>query len=168
MSLEVYKRIADFGKKLSSLDRIENALPTIAEEAKAIVGAERCSIFMVDYTARMLWTKLSDGIGRIAIGIDSGIVGETVRSKAAQRVNNPYENPNFLGKIDEKSGFVTRNILAVPIYNSMQEVIGIIQLLNKYNGDFTEADEGVMTFFANYISGTLELALLMEKSKQTN
>lgn len=163
MSLESYKRIADFGKKLSLLDHIENALPSIAEEAKAIVNAERCSIFMVDQANSMLWTKLSDGIGRIAVGIDSGIVGDTTRAKTAQRVNNPYEDDRFLAKIDEKSGFVTRNILAVPIFNSRQEVIGVIQLLNKYNGDFTENDEGIMTFFANYVSGTLELALLMEK-----
>ncbi|MDO9054986.1 MAG: GAF domain-containing protein [Sulfuricurvum sp.] len=163
MSLEIYKRIADFGKKLTSLDRIEEALPTISEEAKAIVNAERCSIFMVDRAGEMLWTKLSDGIGRIAIGIDSGIVGDTVHTKTAQMVNNPYEDSRFLAKIDEKSGFVTRNILAIPIFNSRQEVIGIIQLLNKYHGDFDEKDEGIMSFFANYISGTLELALLMEK-----
>ncbi|MGD9971418.1 MAG: GAF domain-containing protein [Sulfuricurvum sp.] len=165
MSLEVYKRIADFGKKLASLTDLENALPTIAEEAKAIVNAERCSIFMVDYSTEMLWTKLSDGIGRIAISINSGIAGNTVEAKTPQRVNDPYEDERFLSKIDAKSGFVTRNILAVPIFNSRQEVIGVIQMLNKYNGDFTETDEGVMTFFANYISGTLELALLMERSK---
>jgi hypothetical protein len=42
-------------------------------------------------------------------------------------------------------------------------VIGVIQLLNKYNGDFDDKDEGIMSFFANYVSGTLELALLLEK-----
>jgi GAF domain-containing protein len=163
MSLEIYKRIADFGKRLSGLDRIEDALPTISEEAKAIVNAERCSIFIVDLPGNMLWTKLSDGIGRIAIGLDSGIVGDTVRTKAVRLVNNPYEDAHFLPKIDAKSGFVTRNILAVPIFNSRQEVIGVIQLLNKYNGEFNDKDEGIMSFFANYVSGTLELALLMEK-----
>lgn len=163
MSLEIYKRISDFGKKLTCLDRIEDSLPIISEEAKAIVNAERCSIFMVDAKEKMLWTKLSDGIGRIAIAIDSGIVGGTVQTKTAQIVNSPYEDDRFLSKIDQKSGFVTRNILAIPIFNSRQEVIGIIQLLNKYNGDFDEKDEGIMSFFANYISGTLELALLMEK-----
>lgn len=163
MSLEVYKRIADFGKKLTSLAQIEDTLPAISEEAKAIVNAERCSIFMVDREGEMLWTKLSDGIGRIAIGIDAGIVGEAVRTKTSYMVNNPYEDRRFLSKIDEKSGFITRNILAIPIFNSRQEVIGIIQLLNKYHGDFDEKDEGIMSFFANYISGTLELALLMEK-----
>lgn len=163
MSLETYKRIADFGKRLTSLEHIEKALPSISEEAKAIVNAERCSIFMVDRAGEMLWTKLSDGIGRIAISIHSGIVGDTVQKKTAQMVNNPYEDTRFLSKIDEKSGFITRNILAIPIFNSRQEVIGVIQLLNKYNGDFDEKDEGIMSFFANYISGTLELALLMEK-----
>jgi GAF domain-containing protein len=163
MSLEIYKRIADFGKRLSGLDRIEDALPTISEEAKAIVNAERCSIFIVDIPGNMLWTKLSDGIGRIAIGLDSGIVGDTVRTKAVRLVNNPYEDAHFLPKIDAKSGFITRNILAVPIFNSRQEVIGVIQLLNKYNGEFSDKDEGIMSFFANYVSGTLELALLMEK-----
>jgi GAF domain-containing protein len=163
MSLEIYKRIAEFGKKLTTIDHIEEALPSISEEAKAIVNAERCSIFIVDREGEMLWTKLSDGIGRIAIAINSGIVGDTVLRKIAQIVNNPYEDNRFLAKIDEKSGFVTRNILAIPIFNSRQEVIGIIQLLNKYHGDFDEKDEGIMSFFANYISGTLELALLMEK-----
>jgi signal transduction protein with GAF and PtsI domain len=163
MSLETYKRIADFGKRLTQLDHIESALPTISEEAKSIVSAERCSIFMVDQEGGVLWTKHSDGMGKIVLSFDSGVVGDTVKSKAVQIVNNPYDDSRFLVKIDEKSGFVTRNILAVPIFNSRQEVIGVVQLLNKYNGDFDEKDEGIMSFFANYISGTLELALLMEQ-----
>jgi GAF domain-containing protein len=81
-------------------------------------------------------------------------------------VNNPYEDPRFSQKIDDKSGFVTRNILAIPILNSKQEVIGVIQMLNKHTGDFTYDDEGVMNFFANYVSGTLELALMMEEHKK--
>jgi len=166
MSLEMYRRIADFGKKLSNFDHIENTLPIISEEAKAIVNAERCSIFLLDKSSNMLWTKLSDGIGRIVIGLDSGIVGDTAKTKTIQTVNHPYEDERFLSKIDEKSGFVTRNILAVPIFNSLQEVIGVIQLLNKYNGDFTAEDESVMNFFANYISGTLELALMMENTQK--
>lgn len=163
MSLEIYQRIADFGKRLSQPDHIADALPMIAEEAKGIVSAERCSIFMVDLLGGVLWTKHSDGLGKIVLGLDSGIVGDTVGTKIPQVVNNPYEDSRFMAMIDKKSGFVTRNVLAVPIFNSRQEVIGVIQLLNKYSGDFDDADAGLMSFFANYISGTLELALLMEK-----
>lgn len=166
MGIETYQRIAKFGKELTQFDHIDDTLPLIAEEAKAIITAERCSIFIVDRTSNMLWTKLSDGIGRIAIGLDSGIVGLCVSTEQPIIVNNPYEDNRFLSKIDEKSGFVTRNILAIPIFNSKQNVVGVIQLLNKYNGDFDESDEGIMGFFANYISGTLELALLIEENKK--
>ncbi|MCK9374069.1 MAG: GAF domain-containing protein [Sulfuricurvum sp.] len=166
MSLQIYQRIAEFGKKLALLNDLETVLPIISEEIKAIVNAERCSIFILDRSNSMLWTKLSDGIGRIAIGMDSGIVGDTAQTKKGQIVNNPYEDDRFLAKIDQKSGFVTRNILTIPIFNSRQEVIGVIQLLNKYHGDFNEADEGIVSFFANYVSGTLELALFMEKNSQ--
>jgi GAF domain-containing protein len=162
MGIEIYQRIAEFGKKLSHFTNINDTLPAIAEEAKAIINTERCSIFIVDHINNMLWTKLSDGIGRIAIDMSSGIVGVTATTEQPVIVNNPYEDERFLSKIDEKSGFVTRNILTVPIFNSKQNVVGVIQLLNKYNGDFTESDEGIMGFFANYISGTLELALLIE------
>jgi len=166
MGIETYQRIAKFGKELTQFDHIDDTLPLIAEEAKAIITAERCSIFIVDHTSNMLWTKLSDGIGRIAIGLDSGIVGLCASTEQPIIVNNPYEDDRFLSKIDEKSGFVTRNILAIPIFNSKQNVVGVIQLLNKYNGDFDESDEGIMGFFANYISGTLELALLIEETKK--
>jgi GAF domain-containing protein len=163
MGIETYQRIAVFGKRLAQSESIENTLPEIAEEAKAIVNAERCSIFIVDYESHMVWSKLSDGIGKIVLGMDTGIVGETIKAKLPIVVNTPYEDSRFSSKIDDKSGFITRNILAIPILNSKQEVIGILQMLNKYNGDFSEADEGIMNFFANYISGTLELALLIEK-----
>jgi GAF domain-containing protein len=166
MGIEIYQRIAEFGKKLAQFDNIDDTLPAIAEEAKAIITAERCSIFMVDHNTNMLWTKLSDGIGRIAIGLNSGIVGLCATTEQPIIVNNPYDDERFLSKIDAKSGFVTRNILAIPIFNSKQNVVGVIQLLNKYHGDFNESDEGIMGFFANYISGTLELALLMEENKK--
>ena len=166
MGIEIYQRIAVFGKKLAQFDNIDDTLPAIAEEAKAIINAERCSIFIIDHSTNMLWTKLSDGIGRIAIDMNSGIVGVTATTEQPVIVNNPYEDERFLSKIDEKSGFITRNILTVPIFNSKQNVVGVIQLLNKYNGDFDDKDEGVMGFFANYISGTLELALLIEGNKK--
>jgi GAF domain-containing protein len=166
MGIEVYQRIAIFGKRLAQHEKIENTLPEISEEAKAIMNAERCSIFIVDRTSNMLWSKLSDGVGKIVLGLETGIVGETVKTKLPILVNNPYEDSRFSSKIDDKSGFVTRNILAVPILNSKQEVIGVIQMLNKYSGDFTYEDEGIMNFFANYISGTLELALLIEEHKK--
>ncbi|HIP20426.1 MAG TPA: GAF domain-containing protein, partial [Sulfurimonas sp.] len=77
-------------------------------------------------------------------------------------VNEPYKDPRFLQNIDKKSGFVTKNMLTIPIFNSKREVMGIMQLLNKPHVDFDEKDLEILTFLANYVSGNLELVLMQE------
>lgn len=158
-----YNQIAEFGKKLMALGKIENSLELIANEAKMLLNADRCSIFIVDAEDKMLWTKLSDGIGRIVIALDSGIVGDTYRTTKPQVVNSPYDDSRFLPSIDKKSGYLTKNIITVPIFDSKREVIGVIQLLNKSRGDYNDKDLETLTFFANYVSGSLELVLINEK-----
>ncbi|MDF1878161.1 GAF domain-containing protein [Sulfurimonas sp. SAG-AH-194-C20] len=160
--MKSFNEIAEFGKKLASLSNMDNALELIGEEAKRLSNSERCSIFIVDDEDNMLWTKLNNGIGRIVIGLDSGIVGDTYTKKEGQIVNNPYEDSRFLPSIDKKSGFITKNMLSVPIFNSKREVMGVMQLLNKSRFDFDDKDLEILTFLANYISGSLELVLMQD------
>jgi len=155
-----FDKIAEFGQKLMALQNIEESLQLISDEAKEIVNAQRCSIFIVDEEDKMLWTKLSDGIGRIVVSLNSGIVGDTYLKKEPQIVNEPYKDERFLASIDKKSGYITKNMITVPIYNSKREVMGIIQLLNKTMSDFNRKDLETLTFFANFVSGSLELAIL--------
>ncbi len=155
-------RIAEFGKKLMATEDMHNVIELISEEAKELVGAQRCSIFIVDNDDKMLWTTHSDGMGKIIVALDSGIVGATYNSKSPQVVNNPYEDERFLPNIDKKSGYTTENMITIPIFDSKREVVGVIQLLNK-EGGFSEEDVQTLTFFANYVSGSLELALIAQK-----
>lgn len=154
------KDIAQFGQELMALDSMENVLELIASQAKKLLNTDRCSIFIVDKEDAILWTKISDGIGRIVVSLDSGIVGETYKTQKPQVVNTPYEDERFQPNIDKKTGYVTRNIITVPVFDSKREVIGVIQLLNKSRFDFDEKDLETLTFFANYVSGSLELALM--------
>lgn len=158
-----FNQIAEFGKQLMALSEMDSALDLIANEAKKLVNADRCSIFIVDDEEGLLWTKLSDGIGRIVIGLDAGIVGDTYKQEKPQIVNNPYEDERFLHNIDKQSGYKTKNIITIPIFNSKRSVMGVIQLLNKSRFDFDENDLETLNFFANYVSGSLELVLMSEK-----
>ena len=158
-----FNQIAEFGQKLMSLEDMEKALELISTEAKKLLNADRCSIFIVDKEDMILWTKLSDGIGRIVIALDSGVVGDTYQTQKPQVVNAPYDDKRFLQNIDKKSGYKTKNIITVPIFDSKREVIGVIQLLNKSRFDFDDKDLESLTFFANYVSGSLELVLMGDK-----
>ena len=161
--MKIYNQIAEFGKKLMALTEMDNALDLIASEAKRLVNADRCSIFIVDNEDKMLWTTHSDGIGKIVIGLDSGIVGDTYTKQVPQIVNDPYEDSRFLPNIDKKTGYKTKNVICVPIFDSKRNVMGIIQLLNKSRFDFDEQDAETLNFFANYVSGSLELVLMRDK-----
>ena len=159
-----FNQIAEFGKQLVTVEEIQESLELISQKAKELVNADRCSLFIVDENEKILWTRLSDGLGgRIVLSLDAGIVGDTYAKKEPQVVNNPYEDPRFLPSIDKKSGYKTKNMITIPIFNSKREVMGIMQLLNKSRFDFDEEDLEVLTFFANYISGTLELVLRSER-----
>jgi GAF domain-containing protein len=158
-----FYEIAEFGQQLMVLKDMEQSIELISTEAKKLVSADRCSIFIVDEEEKILWTKLSDGIGRIVVSLSSGIVGETYLKEKPQVVNRPYDDSRFLATIDKKSGYTTKNIITVPIFNSQRKVMGIIQLLNKSRFDFDDKDLETLTFFANYVSGSLELAMLKLK-----
>ena len=160
--MKKFDQIAEFGQKLMTLKNTEHALGLISDEAKSLVDADRCSIFIVDKEDKMLWSKLSDGIGRIVLSLNSGIVGDTYNKRETQIVNNPYEDDRFLKNIDKKSGYKTKNMITVPIFDSKRNVMGIIQLLNKSRFDFDQEDLEMLTFFANYVSGSLELSILKE------
>lgn len=163
MSPEAFEQIAAFGKQLSQTKELPEILIAIANEAKMLLRAERCSIYIVDEPNGMLWTRVSNGVGRIAITLGSGIAGLTYRSAQAQLVNDPYKHPDFLAAIDQQSGFETKNLITMPIFGSDRTVIGVMQLLNKRGGDgFTQQDKQLLTFLANYVSGMLELALKLE------
>ncbi len=156
-----YSALAEFGRALLNRPTLQEGLPMISEYAKQATGAERCSIFIYNPNIQMLWTTLADGTEKIMVHKEDGIAGHTVKEGKPIIVNNPYEDPRFLPNIDKKTGFETKNIASIPIFDSNRHIIGVFQLLNKPEG-FSREDARFMIFFAHYISGYLELAILFD------
>ena len=149
-------KLSKFGRELLSKESLEDGLVYISEYAKNNFAADRCSIFIYDPENYKLWTPLADGVDKIVISSDLGLVGQTLRTKKPVIENNAYENVNFLPDIDMQTGYYTQNIAAVPIFDSQREAVGVLELLNKEEG-FNNNDIKFLTFFSHYISGFLEL-----------
>jgi len=156
MESKRYTKLAEFAKELLSHHSIEKGLPLISEYLKEVIGADRCSIFIVDNVKNELWTTHADGVERIIVPRDKGIVGHTLDVKKPVIVNDAYSDEHFLQEIDKKTGYKTKNIVAVPIFDSHRNIIGVLELLNKEAG-FDNEDVKFMIFFAHYVSGFLEL-----------
>ena len=78
-------------------------------------------------------------------------------------VNDPYADKRFSPKVDHETGYLTHNIIAIPINDAFNKPIGVLQLLNKKNGDFDKEDKRLLTIFNHYISGYIELSILFHE-----
>lgn len=157
---EAYRKLSEFGKRLIEQPSLEEGLPMIAEYARSLVGAERCSIFIHDKKRSVLWTMLSDGISEIIINDDEGIAGASFQIAEPIIVNDVQNDPRFFSKIDHASGFVTKSVIAVPILNSNEQPIGVFQMINSDSGTFDEEDLKFITFFSNFVKSYIELAII--------
>jgi GAF domain-containing protein len=145
------------GHELLHDGKFENALSLMTDHINLKIGAERSSIFLHNKHTNELWTILSTGIEKIHVPTEKGIVGYVFRTKESVIENNVNKNVYFLSEIDKTSGYVTRNIVACPIFNSKREVIGVLELLNK-STLFDEKDLDFVNIFAHYIGTLIELA----------
>jgi signal transduction protein with GAF and PtsI domain len=151
-----YQALAKFGRELLEKKTLSQGLPLISTYAKNVMKAERCSIFIYDVKDQTFWTTLADGVERIVIPSNKGLVGETLHERKPIVTNDPYNHPNFLSAIDKETGFLTKSVITAPIFSSKREILGVFQLLNK-EGGFDKEDIRFMIFFSHYISGFLEL-----------
>jgi signal transduction protein with GAF and PtsI domain len=162
---ETYTKLAQFGRELLHKNSLVEGMPLISKYVKDVIRADRCSIFIYDLEMKELWTTISDGVEKIKVASDKGIVGHTLSARKPIVENNPYESSYFLSDIDKETGYITKNIITAPIFNSKRQIIGILELLNK-EGGFDEEDVRFMIFFAHYVSGFLELTSLYLKEEK--
>jgi Nif-specific regulatory protein len=67
----------------------------------------------------------------------------------------------FYLAIDARTGFRTRNILAVPLHNHAGEITGAFQVLNKQQGTFITEDEEMLKTVATQTAIAIETAQLI-------
>ena len=60
-----------------------------------------------------------------------------------------YKDSRFDPSVDEDTGFRHKTVLCMPIKNSDSHIIGVIQLVNKFNDlPFTKNDENFVEAFS--------------------
>lgn len=146
----------------SELD-LDALIPLIMAKAAEITQADRSSLFFMDEEKDELWTKYAKGLEKEVVRTNKGIVKLVANHKRAYIVNKPYEHPDFDPTVDLQTGYTTRSILGVPVFNSANGVLGVIQVINKVDGIFTPKDLSILKGFASQISIAIENARLFNE-----
>ncbi|TMW63215.1 hypothetical protein Poli38472_002156 [Pythium oligandrum] len=127
---------------------------TISTRVQRLLHSDRCTLYIVDHNKNELWTL--QGEVSIRVPISLGIAGAVVQTNATINLEDAYNDPRFNSDVDQKHGYTTRSILAMPLRNHNEEVIAVIQLINKLDepGVFSSDDEELLSTFL-HIAGPI-------------
>jgi HD-GYP domain-containing protein (c-di-GMP phosphodiesterase class II) len=187
---------------------VNKLLGVILEKSRFVTGADAGSIYVVDdegaedgesgpmsrVRGPMLRFKLSQNE---SVNYDSrefvmpistrSIAGSAVVGKKAINIADAYDIPagapyGFDRRFDEKIGYRTKSILTVPLISQRDEVIGVIQLINKKKDPekklfgkedieeqvvpFDERSEELLGMVAAQAGASLENAMLYDEIRK--
>ncbi|HYP36378.1 MAG TPA: GAF domain-containing protein [Stellaceae bacterium] len=141
---------------------LDTLLVRIVAAATQLLDAERSTLFVYDPSTDELWSRVAEGTEhrQIRLPANAGIAGAAFISGDVLNIPDAYADPRFNRDFDRRSGFRTRNLLNVPVIDRTGERLGVVQVLNKRGGQFTQVDIRRLKAFSAGIAVTLENARL--------
>ncbi len=157
--------ILDVAKAMMVERDLDCLLELILEEAKEVVEADRCTIFILDEQRNLLWSRIAQGLERkdIRLPVGQGIAGWVAEHNAVLNIPDVYADERFNRTVDHATGYRTRNILCVPMRGAGGELVGCVQALNR-RGDtpFDEEDEELLLALGGQAAAAIQNTMLHE------
>ncbi|MEL6815131.1 MAG: adenylate/guanylate cyclase domain-containing protein [Cyanobacteria bacterium J06598_3] len=167
------KGVAALLKAISSMEQsldLEVTLQSVMAAARNLMQADRSTLWLIDRGNNELWSQVQSADGKTLIDLrlpaDKGIVGHVAQTAETLNILDAYRDSRFDASSDEKTGYRTRNILCMPVFNSGGTLMGVSQLINKAQGQFTTLDESFMRAFNTQAGIALENAQLFQEISQ--
>ena len=161
-------KLKQVGQVITCTQNRDDLFEILMAQINQIMETERCTVFVLDEKDEMLWSFVVMGMKKetIRISINDGITGWVFQNRRTLKINNPQIDFSFYKEIDRRPGFKTKNILCIPMIDRNDNCIGVLQVLNKKQGEFDKKDTELLYFLSHYVTIALEKAKLHEEIKE--
>ena len=165
--------LSQVGQEFAAALDLEQVTEQLLLAATNIIGAEGASIWLQEGASDSGWLvcemAYQQGQTRAPINLrlrpGEGIAGWVTQRQESAVVSNVQEDPRFFPGIDEQTGFHTSSLLAVPLW-IRDQVIGVLEVVNKREGDFTWNDRVLAETLAASAAIAIDNARLAEALRQ--
>ena len=152
--------IFQYSQELLRISDFNKLYTRIMELLTQFLDAKAGSIILKSENDKKLYFYFASGtkastLKKLKIPSGKGVAGWVMDKQKSIIVENPQENPLFYDNIDKKTGFHTKNIIAVPLIGH-KNILGVLEILNKNEGAFTQKGLHFSEFFAKFISTIIE------------
>jgi GAF domain-containing protein len=162
-NLTTYMNVSSMIAQAVDLREVLEAVLYFCMEA---VYAEAASVLLLDYDKKNFVFYSSQGSNplenRESFPSDQGLAGHALQTQQSEIINDVQNDPRFYHKVDEDTGFCTRNMIVIPLTAS-EEKIGVLEIINKVGGEpFYEEERLLLYNFAEEIAFAIRNAKLFE------
>lgn len=133
-------RVLEISRALAATTNLDELLDLILRETLDLLAAERATLFLYEPETNELVARLATGVRELRVPADKGFCGEVVRTGRTLLIPDAYADERFNPDIDQQTGFHTRNILSLPLKDYEHSLVGVLQVLNKRDGNFSNYD----------------------------
>lgn len=179
-NLNSVQRVAELERQLAHLNAyltvssvltqslgLHDLLETILYCSMEAVSAEAASVLLLDDEKKNFQFYQVEGpvkpmLMTSSFPADKGIAGWVLQQQQSEVVNDIGSDPRFYREVDSKSGFLTRNMIAVPL-TAGEERIGVMEVINKADAlGFTQEEHHLLRSIADEIAFAIRNAKLFE------
>ncbi len=149
--------------------RLEEVLEQALQIALDVVEAEAGCILFANSQSKEL--EFSHAIGEKSPPIgttfswDEGIAGAAFQSGKAIVVDDVQQDRRHFMGIDQTSGQVTQDLIALPLKRWEGNPIGVLEVMNKKSGRLDQDDVAILTIISAFTAISIEEARLFEQVK---
>ncbi len=166
---EILQLIFTYLTEVSSLREYDDIIMVLANMGRALTSSDRCTVWIVSDDKKTIWTKVAHGIDAIEIPINSGIVGSSITTQKKIIIEDVYQDERFNSDIDKKTGYITKSMMVIPMFDNDNEIIGAFQVINHkgVKGIFDDRDMQRLMLASTYAAETLVSAKLSIEVEET-
>jgi adenylate cyclase len=167
--LQQSEMLLDISRRLAAVQSLEEALETLVKMTASELGAERGTLFLNDSETGELYSIVAQGNfkRRIRILNTTGIAGHVFQTGRGLIVHDVYQDNRFNKEVDQQTGYQTKNMICTSIKTVKGEIIGVSQVLNKKEGDFTQGDLELLEAMTMQAAVALQGEQVIEKMRRS-
>jgi HD-GYP domain-containing protein (c-di-GMP phosphodiesterase class II) len=175
LRLRKLKLLKEISLELSSEHRLPKLLELLMDRATSIVEAERSSLYLIETVTdsqnqarQRLVAHIAQQAESIVVPLDStSITGRVACTGRTMNHKDVYRSKFFNQSFDRLHNYRTRSLLTVPMRNRARAIIGVIQAINKRNGDcFHEEDVRYLSALAAQAAIAIENSRYFSEKKE--
>jgi PAS domain S-box-containing protein len=156
--------LGEIGRVVTSTLPLEEMLTVFRSKVRDVIDAEACSIALIDPgTGELVFHQADAPLAEAVVGRrltpGQGIAGQVAQSGRSELIPDAQADPRFYSGVDEVTGFCTREVICAPLLVK-DRAIGVLELLNKRQGQFTGEDLRLVESVAAQTASAIENARL--------